>query len=337
MREPLSFAALGTTAALLVDPDHALVAARAVLEAEIDAIDLACSRFRDDSELACVNRSAASWVAVSPLFVEALDVALRGARLTDGRVDPTIGSALRVLGYDRDFERVARSGPPLRVSVRRVAGWQTIEIDRPRSRVRIPGGVELDFGATAKALCADRAARAITRETGASVLVSLGGDVAVAGPRRDGDWTVAIADDHAATVDEVDERIVIASGGVATSGTTARRWARGERVLHHVIDPDSGLPAREHWRTVSVCAASCVDANIASTAAIVMGADAPQWLEARGLPARLVATGGAIVRVGGWPPATGSHATGSHATGSHATGSHATGSHATVSRGSLAC
>jgi thiamine biosynthesis lipoprotein len=306
MREPLTFAALGTTAALLVDPDDALESARAVLEAEVDAIDLACSRFRDDSELARVNRSAASWVAVSPLFVDALDVAVRGARLTDGLVDPTVGSALRVLGYDRDFEGVARAGPPLRVSVGRIAGWHTIEIDRPRSRVRIPSGVELDFGATAKALCADRAARAMARETSASVLVALGGDVAVGGPRRDGDWAVSIADDHAARVDEVDERIVIASGGVATSGTTARRWARGDRVFHHVIDPDSGLPAREHWRTVSVCAASCVDANIASTAAIVMGADAPQWLEARGLPARLVATGGTIVRVGGWPAANGS-------------------------------
>ncbi len=51
-----------------------------------------------------------------------------------------------------------------------------------------------------------------------------------------------------------------------------------------MIDPVTGLPAEEHWRTVSVSAASCVDANIASTAAIVMGADAPDWLEAAPAP-----------------------------------------------------
>jgi thiamine biosynthesis lipoprotein len=300
MREPLIFPALGTSAALLVQPDDALARARELLQSEIHAIDVACSRFRDDSELTRANRDAGSWVDVSPLFLEALEVALRAARLTAGLVDPTIGAALRVLGYDRDFERVSRDGPMIRVSVGYVSGWQRIEIDRPGSQVRVPRAVELDFGATAKALCADRAAGAIARETGASVLVSLGGDVSVSGPPRDGGWTVLIADEHSVAVDEADERVAVASGGLATSGTAARRWTRGERVLHHVLDPTSGLPASEHWRTASVRAASCVDANIASTAAIVMGAAAPEWLQARGLPARLVGTDGSIVRVGGW-------------------------------------
>jgi FAD:protein FMN transferase len=306
MRAPLTFPALGTTAALLVDPDDALAEARALLAAEVDAIDAACSRFREDSELSRANASASSWFVVSPLFIEALDVARRGARLTDGLVDPTIGSALRVLGYDRDFGRIDRDGPPLQVAVQRIAGWRTIEIDRRRSAVRIPRGVELDFGATAKALCADRAADAIGRATGASVLVGLGGDVAVGGPPRAEGWAVLVADDHAAPTDLTDERIVIVSGGVATSGTTTRRWMRGDRAVHHVIDPATGLPAPEHWRTVSVSAASCVDANIASTAAVVMGAGAPEWLAARKLPARLVAVGGEVAYVGGWPAPAGS-------------------------------
>jgi FAD:protein FMN transferase len=310
MPVPLTFSALGTTAALVVDPGDVTDAARAVLQAEIDAIDLACSRFRDDSELSRVNANPSSWQVVSPLFVEALDVALRGARLTEGRVDPTIGSALRVLGYDRDFASVEPMGPPLQVAVQHVAGWPAIEIDRARSAVRVPRGVALDFGATAKALCADRAADAIAGATGASVLVGLGGDLAVAGPPRPGGWAVLVADDHAAPAGDLVPRfqqcIVIASGGLATSGTTNRRWVRGDRVLHHVLDPATGQPAGGAWRTVSVTAASCVDANIASTAALVMGAAAPQWLEARGLPARLVTSAGAIVRTSGWPAPTGS-------------------------------
>ena len=159
----------------------------------------------------------------------------------------------------------------------------------PDRRFGFRAGVALDFGATAKALGADRAADAIARATGASVLVGLGGDLAVAGPPRPGGWPVLVTDDHAAPAGHADPRsdprsdqgIVIASGGLADVGYHQPAVVRGDRVLHHVVDPATGQPAGGAWRTVSVTAASCVDANIASTAALVMGAAAPQWLEAR--------------------------------------------------------
>jgi thiamine biosynthesis lipoprotein len=304
MREPFTFPALGTTAALVVNDARSFETARVVFAAEIDAIDAACSRFRDDSELARVNANGGQATTVSALFAEALAVSLRAARLTDGRVDPTVGSAMRVLGYDRSFDDLDRHGPALTVSVRRVPGWRIIEFDREHSTVRIPEGVELDFGATAKALCADRAARNIAAVIGTGVLVGLGGDIAVAGTPPDAGWTVLIAEDHAAGHESADQGIIVRSGGVATSGTTVRRWLRGDRDVHHVIDPESGHPAAECWRTATVAAASCVDANIASTAAIVLGPDAPGWLEARHLPARLVAGDGSVVRVAGWPSET---------------------------------
>lgn len=297
------FPALGTTAALLVADERELGVAREILELEIDAIDRSCSRFRPDSELTRVNTAGGDSTVVSDAFLEALGVALRAARLTDGLVDPTIGTAMRTLGYDRDFAALDRNGPPLRVTVQRVSGWTAIEVDAARSTVRVPAGVELDFGATAKALCVDRAACAIGRET-AGALVGIGGDLAVAGARSDG-WRVMVTDDHAAPPDGEGQHIRIWSGGLATSGTTVRRWVRGDRALHHVVDPATGMPAVEHWRTVSVTAASCVDANIASTAALVMGARAPEWLVARGLPARLVAPDGTVTSVGGWPAETG--------------------------------
>jgi len=301
MRQPFTFPALGTTAALVVDDVRSFETARVLLSAEIDAIDAACSRFRDDSELARVNANAGHATPVSALFAEALHVALRAARITDGLVDPTVGSAMRVIGYDRSFDELDRNGPALTVSLRRVPGWQTVEFDPVASTVRIAEGVELDFGATAKALCADRAARNIADTIGAGALVGLGGDIAVAGAPPEPGWTVLIAEDHAAGHDTADQGIVVRSGGVATSGTTVRRWLRGDRAVHHVIDPQSGQPADEHWRTVSVAAGSCVDANIASTAAIVLGPDAPAWLDARRLPARLVARDGSVARVAGWP------------------------------------
>ena len=301
MPEPLTFPALGTTATLLVTDSTAGDVAREMLMAEIEAIDAACSRFRDDSEISLLNANAGQVMSVSQLFIDALEVALRAARVTGGVVDPTVGSAMRILGYDRSFDELDRNGPPLSVSVERVPGWQTIELDRARSTVRIPPTVDLDFGATAKALCADRAAATIADATRAGVLVSLGGDVAVAGPPPEGGWAVLIADDHKAGPESAGQQIQVQSGGVATSGTTVRRWRRGAEELHHLIDPETGRPASEYWRTASVAAATCVDANIASTAAIIMAGRAPTWLEVRRMPARLVARDGSVLCVAGWP------------------------------------
>ena len=97
------------------------------------------------------------------------------------------------------------------------------------------------------------------------------------------------------------EIVAIDSGGLATSSTTVRRWRRGDVVVHHLLDPRSGRPAEGPWRTASAVAATCVDANVAATAAIVLGSDAVAWLESTALPARLVADDGSICRVNGWP------------------------------------
>ncbi len=298
---PIAFHALGTTALVAVTDPAARLDARALLEDELAAIDHACSRFRTDSELVRVNTEAGRSVPVSPLFMEALRVALRAAAVTDGRVDPTIGRALSIVGYDRDFADVAPDGPPLRVRLLPVPGWQRIEIDERRRRVRIPRGVALDLGATAKALAADRAAARIATVVDCGALVSLGGDCAVAGPVPDGGWIIRLADRHDEPTDGTGPAVALASGGLASSGTTARRWRRGHERLHHVIDPATGMPATEVWRTASVAAASCVDANIASTAAIVLGAEAPAWLADRGLAARLVSPDGHVTTVAGWP------------------------------------
>ncbi|MDP9308276.1 MAG: FAD:protein FMN transferase [Actinomycetota bacterium] len=297
-----SRAALGTTATMCVTDADALTDAWAVLELELDAIDRACSRFRDDSELARLNADAGRWSGVSDLLLLALETALGAAADTDGLVDPTIGRTLRLAGYDRPLPLVlARDGERFRASFAPVPGWNLVELDPPQRRVRIPKGIELDLGATAKALAADRAAAVAHELTGTGVLVSLGGDVSVTGPVPDAGWPVRVADDHAARLDEGGPVFAVAAGGLATSGTTVRRWKAGNVTLHHIIDPRTGRPADTPWRTVTVAAGTCVEANVASTAAIVLGDGAPAWLVARGLPARLVAADGSVRAVAAWP------------------------------------
>jgi len=292
---------LGTNALLLTDDPQALATARQAADAEIDTIDMTCSRFRVDSELSCLNAKAGRPVAISPVLAEALAVALRAAELTGGRVDPTVGADLRLLGYDRDFASVPTDGPALPIHLGPRGGWQSIAFDRVDATVCVPAGVELDFGATAKALAADRAAHAAAEAIGAGVLISLGGDIAVAGEAPAEGWSVLVTDNHAADLDAPGVNVAIFSGGVATSSTTVRRWRRGGEDNHHVINPATGQPTRGPWRTVTVAAATCVDANIASTASIVMGREAPGWLRGERLPSRLVAHDGTVVTVAGWP------------------------------------
>jgi len=208
---------------------------------------------------------------------------------------------MRVLGYDRDFAGVPAIGPPVRMTVGPAPGWRAISIDRRAGTARVPSGVTVDLGATAKAWCADVAAVAAARAARAGVLVSIGGDVAVAGPAPAGGWRVRVTGHHSDGEDAPGQTVAITTGGLATSGTTARRWRRGGRELHHVVDPATGWSASGAWHTVSVAAGSCVDANTAATAAIVLGDAAPAWLETRGLAARLVRADGGVVRTAGWP------------------------------------
>ncbi|MDE3206211.1 MAG: FAD:protein FMN transferase [Acidobacteriota bacterium] len=296
------FPALGSTAALVLTDPGAEAEALEVLLDELDHLDRACSRFRDDSELYRLNASSGRRpVRVSPLLLEAVQQALRAARLTDGMVDPTVGRALEVAGYDRDFAALAPDGPPVEFAVRPVPGWRCVVVDTAQSTLALPVGVHLDLGATAKALGADRAARRIAERTGVGVLVGLGGDIAVAGPAPDAGWPVRITEDHSAPLDGPGPVVAIHDGGLATSSTSVRRWRRGGRSVHHLIDPATSQPVEERWRLVSVAAGSCLDANIASCAAIVMGDGAPGWLERLGLPARLVPPDGTPVTVSGWP------------------------------------
>ncbi len=297
-----SWEALGTSVHVLTTDPHQVAAAEAAVREILQEVDAACSRFRDDSELSRLNASNGRAVEASPLLACAIATALRAARVTNGAVDPTIGAALGAAGYDDDFSQIAADRGPITLHAGPVPGWQAIRFDEASRSVALPAGVELDLGSTGKALAADLAASAAHTATAAGgVLVSLGGDLATAGIPPDGGWRVLIAEDSRVEPDREGPVICLRGGGVATSSTTVRRWRRGGAVLHHIIDPATGLPTTGPWRTATVVARTCVDANIAATAAIVLADAAVDWLKTRNLPARLVENDGTIHSIGPWP------------------------------------
>ena len=298
-----SFDALGSTATVAITSPECLSEAVASVQRTVAAFDKACSRFRDDSELQALNGAAGERVAVGPLLFDAVRAAVRTAELTDGDVDPTVGRALIALGYDRDFTAlpsVRRNDRSRRPALTEIPGWSTLRLDEDTRTIQMPRGVKLDLGATAKALAADRAAEKAAGACGCEVLVSLGGDLATAGAPRGG-WPVRVTDDHRGGADAPGQWISVHSGGLATSSVATRAWQMPWGPAHHLVDPATGAPADGPWRTVTVAAASCLDANSASTAAIVRGARAEQWLASIGLPSRLVGRDGSVRHLAGWP------------------------------------
>ncbi|MCL2581378.1 MAG: FAD:protein FMN transferase [Streptosporangiales bacterium] len=304
-----SWQALGMLVQIVVAAPDKLPDARELLSADLAELDRACSRFRPDSEVSRLGRTTSGEsglvsVVVSPLLTEAVSVALRAASLTDGDVDPTVGRALSALGYDRDFAQVPPNGPATRPGVGMIPGWREVSVDPAAHRVTLPAGVQLDLGATVKGWAADRSAARIADKLGCGVLVSLGGDTAVSGTPPEGGWRIRVQD-VTGTVGAAPAGpvavIAIRDGGLATSSTAARRWSRGGNVLHHILDPRTAMPAAPIWRTVSVAAASCADANTAATAAVIRGWQAPAWLTSLRLPSRLVETNGTVHTIAGWP------------------------------------
>jgi FAD:protein FMN transferase len=297
-----SFRAIGTTATVVVADPCAADAAKLALASELHAVDEACSRFRDDSELAALHARAGVPVCVSPLLYEAIDVACRVARRTAGAVDPTVGNAVAALGYDCDLDEViARRAPATPHVLGPVAGFGHVHLDPDARTVRIPRGVLLDLGSTAKALAADRAAARIAREIDGPALVSLGGDVAVGGPSLPGGWAVGIAHESSTPAAEVDQVVAIHRGGLASSAPGARRWMAGGRNLHHIVDPRTGDCADTSWTLVSATGDSCVDANMVTTAAMVWGDAELGRVASFGQAVRLVRPSGQVVYLNGWP------------------------------------
>jgi thiamine biosynthesis lipoprotein len=300
-----TFEVFGTKAVLLLADPAAVTRARAIADQVLAEVDLACSRFRPDSELVRLNAAGGEALAISATFADLIAAALRAAALTGGDVDPTCGRALTGLGYDRDFADVSAAGdaaPRLTGLAGPLPGWRSVHLDQPGRRAWLDNGAQIDLGATAKAWAADRCAEQLADSIGCGVLVSLGGDVSVAGPPPPDNWRIKVTDDHADDPAAAPgQTVTISSGGLATSSTTVRAWTVGGRRVHHIIDPATGEPARSCWRTVSVAADTCTDANIASTAAIIRGAAALDWLHHLGLPARLVRHDGTVETTAGWP------------------------------------
>jgi thiamine biosynthesis lipoprotein ApbE len=226
-----------------------------------------------------VGEQAVRATHVSPDFARVLALALEMAAVTDGLVDPTVGSALRAAGYDRDFTLLGDDPRPAPVAAP-VPGWCRVRLWGPI--VHLPRGCELDLNGVVKSLTVDEAADLLDSPG----FVAAGGDIAARG-----DIDVALPGGGA---------VRLLEGGLATSGSGRRRWQRDGMWRHHLIDPSTGACSLSPWEQVTVAGATCLDADIAAKAAFVAAVRGPAWLEDRALPGRFVAADGAVLETTRW-------------------------------------
>ena len=295
-----SWRALGTQVDLRVDDPRALATATLVARGVLDEVDATCSRFRADSDLSVANRLAGQWVPISPVLVAALRVAIRAAARTDGLVDPCLGEVLVTAGYDRTFVQLLQGQPGGAAQLPTPPdpqAWRRLQLGG--GRLLVPAGVSLDLGATGKAFAADLVAAAVLERIDGPLVVSVGGDVRAIGDPVE--WPCDIATDRAAlAADGPVCRVLLPSGGLAVSSVTARRWVRGGRTWHHVVDPRTARPTRGPWRAVAAYETTAALANTLTTAALVLGADAVDWLEERSAAALLIGLDGRVHRTTRW-------------------------------------
>jgi FAD:protein FMN transferase len=237
------------------------------------------SRFRPASELNAVNAAAGRPTVVSAAFAQMLSRSLALAAETGGLVDPTVGAALAALGYTRDFSELGEDPAPAGAS-EPAPGWRRVEL---RGRLlRMPAGCALDLNGIVKSATVDDAVALLDGDG----FVSAGGDLAVRGPTAVG---LPGGGD-----------VSVVRGGVATSGTTRRRWRRAGETHHHLVDPATGRSAESPWEAVTASGATCVAADVAARAAFLAGARGPAWLDGRGIPGRFLSPAGTVAVNRSW-------------------------------------
>ena len=295
--QQLEFRAMGCQMLAALDTDGPRTASRlAQVPGWFAEWERQLSRFRDDSELMQLNRHASSPVPVSDVMWDVVQSALQAAQRSHGVVTPTLLAEQELAGYDRGFDLLDTPTAVIRRPALAPSGdWSAVALLPGIRTVQLPPGVQLDLGGIVKSWAADRAARQLGAHGPA--LIDASGVIAVSGPMADGSpWPIGVAD-LAVPAGQID-LLMLAAGGVATSGRDYRRWRHGGIWQHHILDPRTGRLAETDVFSATVIASSAREAEVAAKMALILGSrDGLDWIEARpSLAALLVLEDRRIIR-----------------------------------------
>jgi len=290
------FRAMGTTISLLLPVEH-LQHGEEIVRTLFGDWEQTLSRFLPESELSQLNRLSGKPVIVSELLFAVMYRALVAAQATDGLYDPTLLNQLVQLGYDYTFDELPAIQPATEHPASPGGRWRNIHIEQVVRLVKLPPGVNIEFGGIAKGMAVDAALECLRQEGIYTALVNAGGDLAVLGvPSREKQWSIEVQGKTRSWV------IPLHHGAFATSGVARHHWRQGTHIRHHLIDPRTGLPAQSGLWSVTVAAARCEQAEVAAKVAFLLGVErGSEFLRRHFLAGLLVQEDGTWATVGSWP------------------------------------
>jgi thiamine biosynthesis lipoprotein len=273
-----SFPSLGTTVRLLVRTAMPPALSRGLIARPIqrrfEEIHLALTRFEPTSELSLLNARGGEWVRVSDDLLRGVQAALYAAALSDGLVDPTLLRGIERAGYAST--RIGRQAAPLAEALARAparmpaaphpaGSWRRIQIDTGNHAIRLPRGVRLDLGGSAKGMAVDLASGMLVAHP--AFAIDAGGDVRLGGTQA----TPRVVDIDHPLENRPAHRLEVTTGAVATSGLRTRIWATDAGFAHHLIDPARGAPAWTGVIQATALAPSTLEAETLAKVALLRG------------------------------------------------------------------
>jgi thiamine biosynthesis lipoprotein len=277
----ICFEAMASPCELLLPSDEASDQAEALnfgalVAREAWRVEKKFSRYRHDSVTAWIHDQRGAEITVDDETAALIEFARQCHELSDGLFDITSGVLRRAWKFDGS-DRVP---PPARIeALLPLVGFDKLEWQPPR--LRLPAGMELDFGGIGKEYAVDRAYEILAAQHRAPFLINFGGDLRANRTPPRGPWQVGI--ERPDTERQAGMLLDLEHGALATSGDSRRYLSKDGKRYGHILDPRTGWPVQDAPRSVTVAASSCTEAGLLATLALLHGADARKFLEGQGV------------------------------------------------------
>lgn len=269
------FFAMASDCEVLIECDHFAVAAHigGLVAEEVWRLQDKYSRYQADAWLSQLNQANGQWHELDPETAGLLDFIDQVYQLSDGLFDPTSGILRKVWKFDGHH---SLPKPSEIEALLPFIGWPNVE--RSSKKIRLPKGFELDFGGIVKEWAADKAlAILLDANLHCPVLINLGGDLRVSGPRsHQQPWSVGVRDPKS---ENSTVQVALSQGGLATSGDEHRFIKHQGKRYGHLLNPKTGWPIADAPRSATVAAPTCLLSGVLSSLALLKGKEAKSFLE----------------------------------------------------------
>ncbi len=268
------FQAMASPCEIILETDD-LALAKQVTEAvahETWRVETTFSRYCKDNTIYKINHSKGKTVKVDAETAHLLDYADTCYELSDGLFDITSGILGRVWKFD------GSNNIPSLNSINNLLpliGWDKVKWEKPY--LTLKQGMSLDLGGIGKEYAVDLVAAITKSQISLPFLINFGGDIyANKPPKSKNGWIIGI---EPIQPGKRPPKIVIRSGGAATSGDSKRFLKDGRNILSHVLNPKAGWPVENAPASVTVLNQTCTQSGTLATLAMLQGENAENFLK----------------------------------------------------------